>query len=205
MKIFPSLMVHNQRELNLLFQKLDGVSKEFHVDIADGVFVPSKVFQFDFKLKSMYKYNVHLMIQNPKKWIETSGKMFDLIYVHYEVVNPSAFVMWMKEQKKDVCFAIKPETKVSEMKDDLTYVDHVLVLTVHPGFYGAKYMKTTLKKIAQIKRINPKIKVLVDGGMNPVTIKDAVKAGADAVVSGSFISKSESPKKAMRELRKSLK
>ncbi|PIN87428.1 hypothetical protein COV12_03970 [Candidatus Woesearchaeota archaeon CG10_big_fil_rev_8_21_14_0_10_32_24] len=91
------------------------------------------------------------------------------------------------------------------MKDDLTYVDHVLVLTVHPGFYGAKYMKTPLKKIAQIKRINPKIKVLVDGGMNPVTIKDAVKAGADAVVSGSFISKSESPKKAMRELRKSLK
>ncbi|NQV91903.1 hypothetical protein HQ489_05510 [Candidatus Woesearchaeota archaeon] len=202
MRIYPSLMVKNQKELNILFKKLDGVSKEFHIDIADGLFVPSKVFQFDFKLKSKYKYNVHLMIKNPKKWVQKYGKRFNLIYVHAEVIDDS-FAMWMKEQKKKVCIAVKPETKISEI--NLKYVNHVLVLTVHPGFYGAKYLKAPLKKIAQIKQKNSKIKVLVDGGMNPSTIKDAKKAGADAVVSGSFISKSENPKKAIRELREGLK
>ena len=197
-------MAENQKELNQLFKKLEGVSKEFHVDIADGMFVPSKVFQFDFKLKSKYKYNVHLMVKNPKTLIQKYGKRFDLIYVHYEVVDDS-FPMWMKEQGKKVCIAVKPETKVSEMKDVLKYVDSVLVLTVHPGFYGAKFLKSPLKKIGQIKRINSKIKVLVDGGMNPDTMKYAKKAGADAVVSGSFISKAVDSKKAMRELRKSLK
>jgi ribulose-phosphate 3-epimerase len=202
MKIYPSLMAKNQKELNLLFKKLDGVSKEFHLDVGDGVFVPSKVFQFDFKLLRKYKYNVHLMVKNPKRWIQKYGRRFEKIYVHHEVIDDS-FAMWMKEQKKKVCIAVKPETKVSEI--DLKYVDYVLVLTVHPGFYGGKYLKAPLKKIAQIKRKNSKIKVLVDGGMNPSTIKDAVKAGADAVVSGSFISKAENSKKAMRELRDCLK
>ena len=202
MKIYPSLMAKNQKELNLLFKKLEGVSKEFHIDIGDGVFVPSKVFQFDFKLKAKYKYNVHLMVKDPKKWIQKYGKRFDKIYVHVEVVDES-FAMWMKEQRKKVCVAVKPETKVSEI--DLRYVDHVLILTVHPGFYGAKYLKSPLRKIRQIKKKNSKIKVLVDGGMNPVTIKDAKKAGADAVVSGSFVSGAVDSKKAMRELRKSLK
>ena len=101
--------------------------------------------------------------------------------------------------------ALKPETKVKEVKDFLKDVDYVLILTVHPGFYGAKFLSAPLKKIKQIKKINPKIKIIVDGGMDPKTIKKAVKAGADLFVSGSYVTKAENPKERIKILLSSLK
>ena len=82
-------------------------------------------------------------------------------------------------------------------------IDYILILTVHPGFYGAKYLRGPLRKIKQIKKMNSKIKIIVDGGMKPSTIRDA--RGADFFVSGSFISKAENPKKAVRELEKRIR
>jgi len=81
-------------------------------------------------------------------------------------------------------------------------VDYILILTVHPGFYGGKYLKSELKKILPIKRINPQVKVIVDGGMNPQTLPEAIKAGADYFVSGSFVVGSDNPKKALQRLTK---
>jgi ribulose-phosphate 3-epimerase len=80
----------------------------------------------------------------------------------------------------------------------------MLLLTVHPGYYGAKFLRSPLKKIGQIKKLNSKVQVIVDGGMTPKTIGLAKKAGADLYVSGSFISKSDNPKKAIKELNSSL-
>ena len=106
---------------------------------------------------------------------------------------------------KKIAFALKPETKVSELKGYLQKIDYILILTVHPGFYGAKYLKSSLKKIAPIKKMNPSVKIIVDGGMKPDTIGEAFRAGADFFVSGSFISKADDPKKAIKELRRVLK
>ena len=111
----------------------------------------------------------------------------------------------LKEQrrkKKKVALALNPETKISKIKPYLKDIGYVLILTVHPGFYGAKYLKYPLKKITEIKKINPKIKVIVDGGMNQKTAMDAAKAGADYIVSGSFITKAERPKERMKLLEK---
>jgi len=99
-----------------------------------------------------------------------------------------------------VAFALKPEDKVSDIKSYLKKIDYVLVLTVNPGFYGSKYLKKPLEKIEEIRIVNPKIKIIVDGGMNPKTVKSAVKAGADIVVVGSYLAKSEDVGKAMEEL-----
>jgi len=196
-RIFPSVMAKNQKELNALLKKLQGSAEHLHLDIADGKFVPSRSLWFKFRLSSKFKYNAHLMINNPENWIKKYGKKVNLVIPQFETIQDvDKYVSRMKK----VAFAIKPETSISKLKPYLQHIDYVLVLTVHPGFYGAKFLKSPLKKIKQIKKINPKVRVIVDGGMNPKTIKSALKAGADYFVSGSFVSRSDNPKEAVGKL-----
>ena len=195
-------MGKSQKEINTLFSKLEGVSKELHLDIADGKFVHNTSLWFDFKLSKKFKYNAHLMIAHPERWIEKHGKKVDLCIVHFHALKHiQFFIEYMRSKNKKVAIALNPETKIKELKHYLPDIDVILILTVHPGFYGAKFLSSPLKKIKKIKKINPDITVFVDGGMNPKTIRKAKKAGADFIISGSFISKSKNPRKAMRELR----
>ena len=205
-KIFPSIMAKNQKELDLDLQKLKGIVKELHLDVVDGKFAKNKAMDFDFKLKREFSYNVHLMVNHPETWIDKQGKKVNTIIFHPEVVdNIDELIKKIKQKKKKVGLALKPETKVKEIKDYLKSVDYVLILTVHPGFYGAKFLSAPLRKIKQIKKINPKIKVIVDGGMNPKTIQKAVKAGGDYFVSGSFVTKAENPREKIKSLMNSIK
>jgi len=139
------------------------------------------------------------MVKNPLTWIKKHGHKVQGIIFNVEGVNIAKVIPKIKGK---VGLALNPETKVSAIKEFLNDLDYVLILTVHPGFYGAKYLKGPLQKIKQIRKINPKIKIIIDGGMNPKTVQDA--KNADIIVSGSFIAKSDNPKKALRELRKQL-
>ena len=202
-RIFPSVMAKNQQELNALLTKLRGVAPILHLDIVDGTFAPSHSLDFPFQLSQKFTYQAHLMIKNPEKWIATySSQMNVCIPQIEEIKSPEQYIAWIKKKKQKVAFALKPETSVAMVKPYLSQIDIILILTVHPGFYGAKYLPTPLKKIKAIKKINPKIKIIVDGGMNLDTIKDAVRAGADYVVSGSFVSKSDNPQQAVQSLQK---
>lgn len=204
-KILPSVMAKNQQELDAYFKRLKGVTKEIHLDISDGKFVKSNVLNFRFKLSKVFNYNAHLMIKNPLKWIENNFKKIDLFIPQIEEIkNPAKYIAWMKAKNRKVAFALKPETMISSIKPYLKDIDYVLVLTVHPGFYGAKFLRTPLKKIKKIKEINPKVKVVVDGGMHPTTISLAAKFGADYFVSGSYISKSDHPRRQMKKLLKAM-
>jgi ribulose-phosphate 3-epimerase len=203
MKIYPSVMGKSQKEINDLFIKFNGIINNIHLDVADGKFVPNTSLWFNFKLSSKFTYAAHLMIKNPEKWIEKKGGKVEMIIFHLEAVKDVYKVIELiRKKNKKIGIALKPETSVNKIKKYLPLVDFVLILTVHPGFYGAKYLKSPLKKIMQIKKLNSKIQVIVDGGMNPNTIKDAKKSGADIVISGSFIARSDNVNKAMRELKK---
>jgi len=200
-KIYPSLMASRQEELTAMLSRLKGVAKNLHLDVADGHFVATKVNWFDFKLSRSVSYSAHLMVDQPLNWIENYGHLMSTIIIHPEPLRDVMLVLGeIKALKKKAGIALKPETTVASVKRYLSMVDVVVVLTVHPGYYGAKFLSAPLKKIKQIKKINPRIEVIVDGGINPLTIRSAVKAGADAVVSGSFITKSADPKKARLEL-----
>lgn len=197
-------MGKTQQEIDLLFRKYAGLVKTLHLDVADGKFVPNTSLWFNFKLPRTFTYNAHLMIKNPGLWVSRYGKRMDSIIFHPECVkNIEGLVAKIKSKGAKVGLALKPETKVSTIAQYLNDIDYVLILTVHPGFYGARYLKSPLKKIAQVKRINPKIKVFVDGHMTPSTITDAV--GADYVISGSFLAKSDNARRSLRELRASYK
>ncbi len=212
--IYPSLIAKNQRELDEKYGKLRGVVKTLHLDIVDGRFAPNKSLQFNFTLSPQFSYQAHLMIKDPEQWIKRQllspqHKLFNLFIPHFEAIYfHSRYILWMKQLKKPIAFAILPETNVTHLKEHLPYMDYVLVLTVHPGFYGSKYLRSELLKIRPIKKVNPKVKVIVDGGMNPETIKEAKRAGADLFVSGSYltnnyITNNHSTREAIREMRKS--
>jgi len=204
--IFPSLMAKNQQELNADLKKLRGVAKELHLDVVDGKFAPNKTFQFPFKLSKHFTYNAHLMIKNPENWIKKNFKKINLFIPHFEEIkNIKKYLAWMKNKKKKVAFALLPETKVKQIQPYLQDINHILILTVHPGFYGSKYLKSELKKIPKIKKLNPKIKVIVDGGMHLKTIKQAKKAGADFFVSGSYTTKSDNPRQRIKSLMSAIK
>ena len=198
MKIIPSVMGKSQKEINHLFKHYSG-AKELHLDIADGKFVPNKSLWFPFKLSSKFKYSAHLMVNNPITWIKKNGKRVDLCIASFESINPEKYLAFCKQRKIKVAFALKPETKVTSIKPFIKEIDAILILTVHPGFYGAKFLQAPLKKMGQIRKLTPKIKIYVDGGMKPATIHLA--KAADYIISGSYLAKSENFKKAMKELK----
>ena len=194
-------MARSQKELNEDFVKLKSVVKELHLDVADGKFVQNTTLWFPFKLSKKFTYNAHLMIKDPEKWIKAHFSQIWLFIPHFEEIkDKEGYISWMKKERRQVAFALKPETKVKGLVPFLNRIDYILVLTVHPGFYGAKYLPKELKKIQEIKKVNPKIKVIVDGGMCPETINQAKQAGADYFVSGSYTTKSDNPKKAIKTL-----
>lgn len=198
--IFPSVIAKSQTELNGECKRLKGI-KEVHLDVVDGKFAPNHSLDFNFKLDKNFHYQAHLMLKAPELWIEKHLQKVELFIPHFEeIIYPSLYIEWMQRENKKVAFAILPETKVAKLKPYLGQIDYILILTVHPGFYGGKYLKNERNKINQIKEVNPKIKVIVDGGMNPETIKDAAKAGADFFVSGTYITKAEKPKEAIKIL-----
>jgi len=198
-RIWPSIMAKSQKELNQDLKNLQGAAKTVHLDIVDGKFAASKTLQFPFRLSKKFKYNAHLMVKNPEKWIDKYGSRVDFYIVHFEQINNvSDYIKRTKQKKKKVAFAILPETKIKDLKNYLQDIDYILILTVHPGFYGSRFLPRNLKKIAQVKKLNSKVKVIVDGGMSPKTIGRAV--GADYFVSGSFITKAEKPKERIKML-----
>lgn len=199
-------MAKSQKELDGDLKKLKGVVKELHLDVVDGKFAPNKTFQFPFKLKKGFDYNVHLMIKNPERWIKKNLKKINLFIPHFEEIkNVEDYISLMKKNKKKIAFALLPKTKVKQIKPYVNKIEVILILTVHPGFYGSRFMKSKLRKIKQIKKLNPKIKLIVDGGMCPDTIGKAAKAGADYFVSGSYTTKADNPKQSIRNLMKAIK
>ncbi len=201
-------MAKNQKELDLFLRKLKGTVKELHFDVSDGKLVPSKVFQFPFRLSKEFTYNVHLMVKNPQNWVKQHGNKVKTIIFHPEPLKEkeiSSLIKLIKNKHKKAGLALKPETKVRFVQNYLGLVDYILVLTVHPGFYGGKFLPAPLRKIKEIKKINPHLKVIVDGGMNPKTIKLAKKAGGDYFISGSYTTNADKPKEKIKSLIKAVK
>lgn len=168
-----------------------------HYDVMDGIFVPSISFGMPV-LKCLKKcakapVDTHLMIEDPIRYVEEFADLgSDMITFHVEAAEDSQAVI-DKIHAKGVKagISIKPKTPVSEIKSYLDSVDLVLVMTVEPGFGGQSFMEETVDKIREVKqlimRTGRKIYLQVDGGINEKTAEICRNAGADVLVSGSFI------------------
>ena len=171
-----------------------------HLDVMDGQFVPNISFGIPvikaIKSKSSKILDVHLMIERPEFYIEafkTAGA--DIITVHYEAcTHLHRTISQIRESGALAGVALNPHTSVSMLDDVLEYLDMVLIMSVNPGFGGQKFIPGALHKIEALKeRIvsrNLDCKIQVDGGVGPANASAVLSAGADILVAGSAIFKS---------------
>lgn len=183
----------------------------FHIDIMDGVFVPNISFGFPV-MKAIKKHatkplDVHLMIQHPDQYIEEFAEAgADILTVHVEAcTHLHRTINAIKAAGMKAGVAINPHTPVSVLEEVLDSLDLVLIMSVNPGFGGQKFIQSAVAKVAKLKEmkdsINPELIIEVDGGVNLETGKQLVDAGANALVAGSFVFKSESPANTIKALK----
>ena len=182
-----------------------------HLDVMDGIFVPNISFGVPI-IKSIKKHtdlllDVHLMIDRPHRYIKQFAEAADLLGFHYEAGSDVA------ETLKEIralgcksCLTIKPCTAPQEIFEYLPLCDMVLVMSVEPGFGGQKFMPAALSKLSALREVITKrgldIMLEVDGGINAETAPQAVKAGADVLVAGSYIFSAMDMKTTVEEIKK---
>ena len=201
--IIPSIIAKSQKEFDECFEKVKSGSN-IHLDIMDGKFVRQQSLNFPFKLpREKRDYQAHLMVKNPLAWIDKNAHKVDTIIFHIESYHKFSKIQdtikLIKEKHKKVGIALNPLTSVKSIQHLVKNINLVLLMTVHPGRYGSRFIVSALKKANKIKSFNPKIKIQIDGGINDKTIVRARKY-ADSFVSGSYIQNAESPKGAIKEL-----
>lgn len=204
--VIPGILTDSLEDAQSKLKKLEGLVNLVHIDVADGRFVPNLTIQAKdiAKLETKIPFNLHLMIYTENNQIYPFGrtKAEGLIFYPKTTKNPKSAVEIIKTFGKKVGLAFDPDDIVSEQASLFPYIDFALVLGVTPGFTGQEFQPAILPKISQIKEIQPQLKVGVDGGINDKTAKMAVTAGADFIVSSSFIWESESPSQAIEILKK---
>jgi len=193
--IVPAVIAKNQAELDAIFHKISNHAKLVQLDVMDGKFVPNHSLNFDFKLVGKYEYEAHLMVEDPDSWIETHGKKVDAIIAHFEAITaPGKTIRAIKDRGKKAFLALNPETGIEQVMDYLDDLDQILIMTVHPGFYGSPFLPEVMGKIAQLRRLKPEMDIEVDGGIKPETIELVNEAGANMFVSGSYLVRSDNMK-----------
>ena len=183
----------------------------FHIDIMDGVFVPNISFGMPV-LKAIAKHakktlDVHLMIVEPERYIKTFAELgSDILTVHFEACKdlaPTIKAIKAKGMKAGV--AINPDSSVSVLEPFIAEIDLVCLMSVHPGFGGQSFIEGTYEKIQQLKALIHKkgaaTKIEVDGGVTAANAKKLNNLGADVLVAGSFVFKSEDPSTTIADLK----
>ena len=200
-QISPSILSADFSQLGSEIKRLEeGGADMIHVDVMDGHFVPNLTIGPPV-IKALrnhcsLKFDVHLMISPVHKYIEAYANAgADIITIHPEATeNLENSIKKIKELNKKVGVSLNPESKISLITNLLNQIDLVLIMSVNPGFGGQKFMPQVLEKIKDLKKIQQEKKlnfdIEIDGGINFDNCKSAIDAGANILVSGTTIFKS---------------
>jgi|TARA_B100001093_G_scaffold54924_1_gene46506 ribulose-phosphate 3-epimerase len=200
-QISPSILSADFSQLGNEIKRLEeGGADMIHVDVMDGHFVPNLTIGPPvikaLRKKCSLKFDVHLMISPVHKYIQSYADAgADIITIHPEATdNLEASILKIKELNKKVGVSLNPESKIDLILDLLDRIDLILIMSVNPGFGGQKFMPEVLEKIRDLKKIqndrNLNFDIEIDGGINFDNCKAAIDAGANILVSGTTIFKS---------------
>lgn len=208
MKISPSLLAADFARLDRELAKIEaGGADWLHLDVMDGVFVPNISFGLpviqSLRPVSRLTFDVHLMIQNPIRYVEAFQKAgADYLTFHLESEgDPGKTIEAIHRAGMKAGISIKPGTPVERLLPYLPGLELVLIMSVEPGFGGQKFMPESLEKIAAVRTAAPDIHISVDGGINGETGALCRKAGADVLVAGSYVFGAENPAAAIARLK----
>ncbi|MGA2775766.1 MAG: ribulose-phosphate 3-epimerase [Candidatus Omnitrophota bacterium] len=208
-KVAASILSADFSCLDREIRKIEKAAADLiHVDVMDGHFVPNisigpVVVKFIHKVSKL-PLDVHLMIENPGKYVDAfvdAGA--DMITVHIEVISGlklKALSSKLKKKGIKLGISLNPATPLGKVKKILNLVDFVLVMSVNPGFAGQEFILKAVQKIKQLRVLFNK-DIAVDGGINERTAKLAVGAGANILAAGSYIFKSDNVRRAIERIR----
>ena len=200
-QISPSILSADFSQLGNEIKRLEeGGADMIHVDVMDGHFVPNLTIGPPvikaLRKQCSIKFDVHLMISPVHKYIEAySDAGADIITIHPEATNNlEESILKIKSLNKKVGVSLNPESKIDLIIDYLEKIDLVLIMSVNPGFGGQKFMPEVLDKIRELKKIQSKnnlnFDIEIDGGINFDNCQSAIEAGANILVSGTTVFKS---------------
>ncbi|MBE15358.1 MAG: ribulose-phosphate 3-epimerase [Dokdonia sp.] len=183
----------------------------FHIDIMDGVFVPNISFGMpvlrDIAKHATKTIDVHLMIVDPDRYIQTFADLgSDILTVHYEAcTHLHRTLQAIKAAGMKAGVAVNPHTPISLLEDVITDIDMVCIMSVNPGFGGQSFIENTFDKVKALKalitRKNATTLIEIDGGVTDKNAAQLSEAGADVLVAGSYVFKSEDPTTTVANLR----
>ena len=200
-QISPSILSADFGQLGVEIKRLkDAGADMIHVDVMDSHFVPNLTIGPPvikaLKKQSSMIFDVHLMISPVHKYIEAYADAgADIITIHPEATDDlNSSILKIKELNKKVGVSLNPETKIDTIIEHLKKIDLVLIMSVNPGFGGQKFMPEVLEKVKKLSDIKEKqelnFDIEIDGGINFDNSKTAIEAGANILVSGTTIFKS---------------
>ena len=200
-QISPSILSADFSQLGAEIKRLeDGGADMIHVDVMDGHFVPNLTIGPPvikaLKKHCSLQFDVHLMISPVHKYIEAYANAgADIITIHPEATNNlKESIFKIKDLNKKVGVSLNPDSKIDLIKNLLDQIDLVLIMSVNPGFGGQKFMPEVLEKIKELKKIqiekNINFDIEIDGGINFDNCQAAIEAGANILVSGTTVFKS---------------
>ena len=183
----------------------------FHIDVMDGVFVPNISFGMPV-LKEISKHtkkplDVHLMIVKPERYIKTFADLgSNILTVHYEAcTHLHRTIQEIKDNGMKAGVAINPHTNVDLLSDIISDIDLVCVMSVNPGFGGQSFIESTYNKVTRLKQMisttNSNCKIEIDGGVSDKNAEKLLEKGADVLVAGNHVFKSENPTQTIAKLK----
>jgi ribulose-phosphate 3-epimerase len=210
--VSPSLLAADFTDLKSEIQMINRSEADWlHCDIMDGVFVPNISFGFPV-LEAVGKIcrkplDVHLMIVHPERYITATARIGAMMMnVHYEAVTHlNRTIHQIHEEGMKAGVTLNPSTPVAMLEDCICDVDMVLLMSVNPGFGGQQFIDNTYAKIARLRKLiresGSKALIEVDGGVNGSTAPRLAEAGADVLVSGSYVFRADNPEERISQLK----